>query len=87
VKKDPSVDANAPSDTNTKVKPITNCKDPINLVFVSFLLKENTDRKPGTKGKTHGEKKDRMPKKKAINMFNSITLIYTTNIFIKIYYL
>jgi hypothetical protein len=72
VKKDPSVDANAPSDTNTKEKPITNCKDPINLVFVSFLFKENTDRKPGTKGKTHGEKKDRMPKKKAMNMFNSI---------------
>jgi hypothetical protein len=87
VKKDPSVDANAPSDTNTKEKPITNCKDPINLVFVSFLFKENTDRKPGTKGKTHGEKKDRMPKKKAMNMFNSISLIYTTNIFIKIYYL
>jgi hypothetical protein len=28
-----------------------------------------------------------MPKKKAINMFSSIYLIYTANIFIKIYYL
>ena len=65
MKKDPSVDANAPSDTNTKEKPITNCKDPINLVFVSFLLKENTDRKPGTKGKTHGEKKRQDAKKES----------------------
>ena len=72
VKKDPSVEANAPRDTNTKEKPMTNCKDPINLVLVSFLLNEKTDRKPGTNGKTQGEKNDRMPKKKAINMFNSI---------------
>jgi hypothetical protein len=87
VKKEPSVDANAPNETNTKEKPITNCNDPINLVLVSFLLRENTDIKPGTNGNTHGEKKERMPKKKAINIFNSISLIYTTNIFIKIYYL
>ena len=72
MKKDPSVDANAPSETNTKEKPKTNCKDPIILVFVSLLLKENTDKKPGTNGKTHGEKKDSMPKKKDMNIFNSI---------------
>jgi hypothetical protein len=39
---------------------------------VSLLLKENTDKKPGTNGKTHGEKKDSMPKKKDMNIFNSI---------------
>jgi hypothetical protein len=62
-------------------------KTPNSLVFVSFLFKENTERNPGTNGNTHGEKKDSMPKKNAINMFSSMYLIYTAYIFIKIYYL
>ena len=51
----------APNETNTALKPNTNRNDPSNTFP---LLTENpaaNERYPGTKGKTHGDKKEMTP--------------------------
>ena len=72
LKNEPTELAKAPKDTNTIENPITNCKAPLTLEIFEFLFNENIAKYPGTRGSTHGEKKDKAPKKKAIDALISI---------------
>ena len=73
VKNDPTEDAIAARDIKTIEKPKQNSRDPLILFLVVLSVPENMVRYPGTKGNTHGEKKDSAPKMKAKKIFTSIS--------------
>ena len=60
------------NDTNTIEKPTTNWRAPLTFEIFEFLFNENIAKYPGTSGRTHGEKKERAPKRKAIDALISI---------------
>ena len=66
-------DAIAARDIKTIEKPKQNSRDPLILFLVVLSVPENMVRYPGTKGNTHGEKKDSAPKMKAKKIFTSIS--------------
>ena len=72
VKKDPNEVASAPNEMNTKEKPKTNCSELHIFLDLLFFSREKDAKKPGTIGRTQGEKKDNTPNPNEIKILSSI---------------